>query len=99
MRNVIPSMLVAILGCQASAAPHLATQEEVLVQAKRDSSRFCSQPSTHCTYSATAIDEGWSVLAVQVVTASDGKKSYPVGGHRAYLYSIEGKLEREIPGL
>jgi hypothetical protein len=99
MGSAILSVLVIIATGQAFATPHLATQKEILVQAKHDSSQFCSRPSTHCTYSTSALDEGWSVLVVQVVTGAEGKEGYPVGGHRTYIYSIEGKLQREIPGL
>jgi len=44
-------------------------------------------------------DEGWTVLAEQIVTEPDGRQGYPVGGYRILIYSIDGKLEREIPGL
>jgi len=99
MATAVLSVLVLFATGQAFAAPHLATQKEILAQAKHDSSQFCSLPSTHCTYSISAIDEGWSVLAVQVVAGRDGKEAYPVGGNRTYIYSIDGKLQREIPGL
>ena len=98
MHSALFLMVAVSIAGPTLAAPHLATRDEVLVHAKRDSSDFCARP-LHCKYSISGVEEGWSVLAVQVSVGSDGKESYPVGGHRAYIYSAEGKLLREVPGL
>jgi hypothetical protein len=98
MQSALFLVVAANIAGQTLAAPHLATREEVLAHAKHDSSDFCARP-LRCTYSISGVEEGWSVLAVQVSIGSDGKESYPVGGHRAYVYSAEGKLLREVPGL
>jgi len=86
-----------------SAAPqpvHMVTRDEVLALAKRDSSQFCSGDHMSCEFSASpSAEDGWSVLVLQVSTAADGRKGYPVGGHHVYIYTIDGKLLRDIPGL
>ena len=98
MRSV--HSLVFALGVvgQALATPHLATREEVLAQAAHDASQYCASP-LRCKYSISGVEEGWSVIVMQVSRDSDGKEGYPVGGYRVYIYSIEGRLLREIAGL
>ena len=99
MRRALILAITASVLTQALAVAHLATKDEVLAKVKHDSLRFCSGESIHCEYSVSGAVEGWSALALEVVTGPDGRKGYPVGGHRVYLYSIEGELVQEIPGL
>jgi hypothetical protein len=98
---MVNALLVFGIGAVAlaSSPPHLATRDEVLAQAKHDSSQWCSEPSSPCECSISPTDEGWSVFVVTVSVAADGRRSYPVGGHQAFIYSLEGKLLREVSGL
>jgi len=99
VRIVLLVLLAMGVSAPAAELPHLATRDEVLALAKRESLQRCSEPSLHCNYSISPGDDGWFVFVVAVTTDSSGRQSYPVGGHWGYVYSIEGRLLREEPGL
>src|SRR5690349_2161431 len=99
MRNELLLLLGIGASVLAAERPHLATRDEVLALANHESLQRCSEASFRCTYSISPGDEGWYVFVVEVITEPDGKQSYPVGGHWGYVYSVEGQLLREMPGL
>ena len=74
-------------------------QEDILALVKRDSTHFCSEPNMSCTFSAKKTSEGWLARAALVYTAPDCHKAYPIGGDHWYIYSPQGKLLRDEPGL
>ena len=92
--------LAVVVSALASSHPHLATRDEALAQAKRDSAKFCTGTRLSCEFSVSANpEEGWDVLVLQVSIQPDRGEDYPVGGHRIYIYSIDGELVRVVPGL
>ena len=92
--------LAVVVSALASGPPHLATRDEVLALAKRDSFKFCTGNHLSCEFSVSANpEEGWDVFVLQVSTQPDGRKGYPVGGHRIYVYYMDGELVRVMPGL
>ena len=106
MRNSVALAVVISLipvGCKHEVVRHL-IEAEILQIVKRDSLQSCSQnllpqyEKVGCTYHAQFIDGHWSVLVHPDYRDSTGKR-VGIAGSALYMYTVDGKLIRNLPGM
>ena len=106
MRNsfaLAVTIALVAAGCRHDVARTL-TEAEILQIAKRDSLQSCRQnlmpkyEKVGCTYRATFFDGHWSVIVHPDYRDSSGKK-VGVTGSALYMYTIDGNLIRNLPGM
>ena len=99
MRNAL-SLVVVASSALASGPANLATQDEVLAQAKRDTVQSCSKSHMSCEYSVHPRKDGWSVFVTVSSSVAESQPYFPgANGPVLYVYSLQGKLVRIVPSL
>lgn len=92
--------LNALTAIHVAAGSHDATRDEIFAMAKQRSIQYCSKlKDAVCELTARRQDDGWWVHLQTVTVAPDGERLYGIGGDNFYVYSLDGKFLKNVPGL
>ena len=81
----------SVISSLSAATADLASDRDVLAEAKHRSVVNCSEPTHRCTFRVVSDQHDWWVLVDQASVSEDGSLAYPTGKVWCFHYNLEGK--------